>query len=37
MIDDSFHGNVELDTVAYNTFIKSMLDAGRNISNYFMH
>jgi len=38
IIDDSFHGNVELDTVAYNTYIKSMLDSGYGIiSNYFIH
>lgn len=38
IIDDSFHGNMVLDTVAYNTYIKAMLDSGHgNISNYCMH
>lgn len=28
IIYDSFNSNMELDTVAYNTYIKSMLEAG---------
>lgn len=28
IIHNSFQGDVELDTVAYNTYIKAMLEAG---------
>lgn len=36
IIRESLEGSSELDTVAYNTFIKAMLETGINHLNYFL-